>query len=161
MANKWLEDRGDAPPRMDVPERLPAPRCDVCDEEIRDLPMGMIGWNRRSFDGFHFFHKGACDPGQTVWPSTHELITILASPRDFATFLLYMFQAVERSGELNRNAWRSTARAVGWLSAFAISSLDQSDFEVDLTTITVDDDLSGVTRYSWEQLIGIDDEDVE
>jgi hypothetical protein len=83
VANKWLKPRGDAAPGMVVPERLPAPRCDVCDEEIRHLPMGMIGWNRRSFDGFHFFHKGQCDPGQMVWPSTHELITVLASPRSW------------------------------------------------------------------------------
>jgi hypothetical protein len=125
-----------------VPEGIPAPRCDTCGEECRDLVMSMIGWDRpEGFDGFYFFHKGDCDRG---WRRTLELSSLIESTEAHLGFIYNAMRMVEERAPLDADTRESVARAVGWVTLLANDALADED-------LPDADDIPDWLRYARER----------
>jgi hypothetical protein len=131
-ANRWFYEDAAGLFVMDVPDALPAPRCSFCGREIRELTLGMLVWNENStFNGFHFIHKGGCDPknplagGIDTYRFSHELYDILISPYTLGEFWAKAAWVMSEH-HVTPLALETTNYALAFMTALGTVAFDES-----------------------------------
>lgn len=96
------------------------PRCESCTRPILDARSGLLAWNRHErgrvvFDGFHFVHKGRCDPHR-AYISSLPLDRAVSSPRELIVVLADLAIEMSALESTTREHWASFYTTFAWLA---------------------------------------------